>query len=83
MTNNHLMKFSSYEDENDYDEEWLAEVFINNEWIKFEFCDADRNVETSYPLGDYLGASKKTRYDGVTQEPWSERYHFWTKTEVK
>ncbi|MBC8548091.1 MAG: hypothetical protein H8D23_00435 [Candidatus Brocadiales bacterium] len=54
MINKQSMKFSSY-DEDDYEEEWLAEVFINNKWIEFDFCDADRNVKTSYPLGAYLG----------------------------
>jgi hypothetical protein len=75
------MKFSGYDDEYDYEEEWLAEVQIGGKWIEFDFCDADRNVKTSYPSGVYLGASKKTRYDGVTQEVWAVSYHFWTKAE--
>ena len=73
-----LIKYNGY-DEDDYDEEWLAEVFINNEWVEFDFCDADRKVKPSYLLGAYLGSSTLTKYDGVTQELWSETYHFWTK----
>jgi hypothetical protein len=78
MTSRHLMKFSGY-DEDDYDEEWLAEVHIGGKWIEFDFCDKNRSVKTSYPLGAYLGSSKETRYDGVAQEAWAETYHFWTK----
>jgi len=66
-------------DEDDNDEEWLAEVLIDGEWVEFDFCDGARNIQTSYPLGKYLGSSVQTRYDGVLQEDWSKIHHFWLK----
>ena len=75
---NHYLGF---DEDDDINYEWVAEVLIDDEWLEFGICDKDRNLETSFPLGKYLGSSIETRYDGVRQEPWEEPYHFWTKAD--
>ena len=74
-------QYLGFAEDDDINYEWVAEVLIDDEWLKFGICDKDRNLETSFPLRKYLGSSIETRYDGVRQEPWEEPYHFWTKAE--
>ena len=53
---------------------------FDEEWIEFAICDKDRKLKTTFPLGEYLGSSTETRYDGGRQESWEKPYHFWTRS---
>ena len=74
---NHYLGF---DEDDDINYEWLAEVLIDGEWIEFSICDKDRKLKTTFPLGEYLGSSTETRYDGGRQESWEKPYHFWTRS---
>ena len=54
---NHYLGF---DEDDDINYEWLAEVLIDDEWLEFAICDKGRDLETTFPLGKYLGASTET-----------------------
>ncbi len=66
-----------YDEVDDISSEWLAEVLINGNWLEYAICDKVRNLQTTFPLGEYLGSSTEVHIEGVRQEFWDEVYHFW------
>ena len=77
---NHYLDFDDFDDIN---EKWDAEVLIDGEWYEYAICDKDKNLVTTFPLGECLGSSTEVRIDGVRQGSWDEVYHFWGKNVAK
>ncbi len=57
----------------------LSEVLIDGKWIEYCECNKSRNPNSLIPDAVYLGKSKEVRHNGVVQEPWEEKYHFWKR----